>query len=121
VLAITVTPRPPRRAELAEVPEPQRRDGDLLVEMLALGVCGTDREIVAGEYGWPPPGSDRLVLGHESLGRVREAPPGAQLEPGDLVAGVVRRPDPAPCPCCARGEFDMCRNGGASTSTCSTA
>jgi glucose 1-dehydrogenase len=82
----------------------------LLVETLALGVCGTDREIVAGEYGWPPSGSERIVLGHESLGRVRTAPNG-QFEPGDLVAGIVRRPDPEPCPCCSRGEFDMCRNG----------
>ena len=31
--------------------------------------------------------------------------------PGDLVAGVVRRPDPVPCPNCAVGEWDMCRNG----------
>jgi glucose 1-dehydrogenase len=51
------------------------------------------------------------VLGHESLGRVREAPPGSGFEPGDLVVGVVRRPDPVPCPACARGEFDFCRNG----------
>lgn len=80
--------------------------------MLALGVCGTDREIVAGLYGWPPPGRDRLVLGHEALGRVREAADGCGIEPGALVAGIVRRPDPEPCPCCARGEFDMCRNGG---------
>jgi threonine dehydrogenase-like Zn-dependent dehydrogenase len=79
--------------------------------MLALGVCGTDREIVSGEYGWPPEGRDRLVLGHESLGRVREAPSESGFEAGDLVAGVVRRPDPEPCPCCARMEFDMCRNG----------
>jgi threonine dehydrogenase-like Zn-dependent dehydrogenase len=93
------------------VDEPRRRDSELLVEMVALGVCGTDREIVGGEYGWPPPGRDSLVLGHESLGRVREAPSGSDLEPGDLVAGIVRRPDPEPCPCCARGEFDMCRNG----------
>jgi glucose 1-dehydrogenase len=27
------------------------------------------------------------------------------------VAGIVRRPDPVPCPCCAQGEWDMCRNG----------
>jgi threonine dehydrogenase-like Zn-dependent dehydrogenase len=72
-------------------------------------VCGTDREIVAGLYGAPPPGRDRLVLGHEWLGRVVEAPDG--IEAGALVAGIVRRPDPVPCPCCARGEFDMCRNG----------
>jgi threonine dehydrogenase-like Zn-dependent dehydrogenase len=51
------------------------------------------------------------VLGHESLGWVREAAPGGEIAVGDLVAGIVRRPDPEPCACCARGEFDMCRNG----------
>jgi threonine dehydrogenase-like Zn-dependent dehydrogenase len=112
VLAITVTSGPPRRAELTMLPDPQPRDDELLVEMLALGVCGTDHEILAGEHGTPPRGSDRLVLGHESLGRVRSAPPDTDFWPGDLVAGIVRRPDPEPCPCCARGEFDMCRNGG---------
>lgn len=80
------------------------------METLALGVCGTDREIVAGEYGWAPAGSQRLVLGHESLGRVCKGSNGG-FRPGDLVAGIVRRPDPEPCPCCSRGEFDMCRNG----------
>jgi threonine dehydrogenase-like Zn-dependent dehydrogenase len=79
--------------------------------MIELGVCGTDVEILSGQYGTPPPGSDRLVLGHESLGRVLEVTPGSGFAPGDLIAGIVRRPDPEPCPCCARGEFDMCRNG----------
>ena len=51
------------------------------------------------------------VLGHESLGRVEEAPRGSGFAPGDLVVGVVRRPDPIPCPACAAGEWDMCRNG----------
>jgi threonine dehydrogenase-like Zn-dependent dehydrogenase len=74
-------------------------------------VCGTDREIATGEYGWAPPGEEYLVLGHESLGRVREAPGGSGFAPGDLVVGIVRRPDPVPCGSCARGEFDMCRNG----------
>jgi threonine dehydrogenase-like Zn-dependent dehydrogenase len=74
-------------------------------------VCGTDREIAAGEYGWAPPGRERLILGHESLGRVRSAPDGSGFAAGDLVVGVVRRPDPRPCPACAHGEFDMCRNG----------
>jgi glucose 1-dehydrogenase len=105
-----VTPGVPGGAQLTEVEAPQPADGDLLVETIALGVCGTDREIISGEYGWPPPGSERLVLGHESLGRVREAP-GGEIGPGDLVVGIVRRPDPEPCPCCSRGEFDMCRNG----------
>lgn len=37
--------------------------------------------------------------------------PTGTLQPGDLVAGIVRHPDPVPCPNCAVGEWDMCRNG----------
>jgi threonine dehydrogenase-like Zn-dependent dehydrogenase len=109
--ALTVIPGREGSAAVVEVEEPRAAEGELLVDGLAMGVCGTDSEIVAGEYGWAPAGKERLVLGHESLGRVREAPAGSGFEPGDLVVGVVRRPDPEPCPACARGEFDMCRNG----------
>jgi threonine dehydrogenase-like Zn-dependent dehydrogenase len=42
---------------------------------------------------------------------VSTAPPDSGFQSGDLVVGVVRRPDPVPCAACARGEFDMCRNG----------
>ena len=94
-----------------ELPDPSPGEGELLVRGLGIGICGTDREIIGGHYGWAPPGSSRLVLGHESLGRVVSAPAGSTFAEGDLVAGVVRRPDPAPCGACARGEFDMCRNG----------
>jgi threonine dehydrogenase-like Zn-dependent dehydrogenase len=78
---------------------------------VAVGVCGTDVEIVEGKYGWAPPGKTRLVLGHESLGRVVDPGPSGGLKKGDLVVGIVRRPDPVPCPNCAVGEWDMCRNG----------
>jgi D-arabinose 1-dehydrogenase-like Zn-dependent alcohol dehydrogenase len=50
------------------------------------------------------------VLGHESIGRFREAPGGVGMEPGDLVVGVVRRPDPVPCSNCAVGAWDMSSN-----------
>ena len=83
----------------------------MLVEAVAVGVCGTDVEIVTGEYGWAPPGKTRLVLGHESLGRVIDPGPRSSLKKGDLVVGIVRRPDPVPCPNCAVGEWDMCTNG----------
>jgi glucose 1-dehydrogenase len=96
---------------LRELPEPSREDGDVLVETLAVGVCGTDREIAAGRLGRLPEGRNWLVLGHESLGRVLEAPSGSGLVPGDLVTGVVRRPDPVPCQFCAMGQPDMCENG----------
>src|SRR4051812_3709063 len=109
--ALTVTPGTAGSARLEEVHEPPAEDGPVLVQTLAVGVCGTDLEIVGGRYGWPPPGRQRLILGHESLGRVLEAPPDSGLSPGDLVVGIVRRPDPVPCPNCAAGEWDMCRNG----------
>jgi threonine dehydrogenase-like Zn-dependent dehydrogenase len=108
--AITLEPRRPGHARLEEVPEPDVRDGSVLVEAIAVGVCGTDVEIVEGKYGWAPPGKGRLVLGHESLGRVVD-PGQSGFARGDLVAGIVRRPDPVPCPNCAVGEWDMCRNG----------
>jgi len=109
--AITVLPGVANSARLDDVPPPPASDGAILVRTLALGVCGTDREIVAGEYGATPPGEKRLVLGHESLGRVEQAPAGSGFARGDLVVGIVRRPDPVPCPACAAGEWDMCRNG----------
>jgi threonine dehydrogenase-like Zn-dependent dehydrogenase len=109
--AITVSPGVAESARLEDVPEPPPSDGAVLARTLALGVCGTDREILSGAYGFAPPGEPRLVLGHESLGEVEIAPPGCGLTRGDLVVGIVRRPDPEPCLACAVGEWDMCRNG----------
>src|ERR1700728_5368217 len=109
--ALTVAPGIAGSARVEDIPEPPRSDGAVLVRTLALGVCGTDREIVSGHYGWPPPGEQRLVIGHESLGEVKEAPPGCGVKAGDIVVGIVRRPDPVPCSACAVGEWDMCRNG----------
>ncbi|HVV93730.1 MAG TPA: glucose 1-dehydrogenase [Hyphomicrobiales bacterium] len=109
--AITVLPGTADSAALGEMPEPAAEEGTVEVEAIALGICGTDAEIVSGAYGWAPPGQQRLILGHESLGRVRRAPADSGLKPDDLVVGIVRRPDPVPCPFCAVGEWDMCRNG----------
>ena len=109
--AITVLPKTEDSIEYGDVAEPDPSAGSILVEAVAVGICGTDVEIATGKYGWAPPGRERLVLGHESLGRVLEAPDGAGVVAGDLVVGIVRRPDPVPCPSCAVGEWDMCLNG----------
>jgi len=109
--AITVWPGVANSARLDDMPEPPLSDGAVLVRTMALGVCGTDREIISGSYGCAPPGQQRLVLGHESLGEIKAAPAESGLAPGDLIVGIVRRPDPVPCPACAMGEWDMCRNG----------
>ncbi|MGX7680310.1 glucose 1-dehydrogenase [Jatrophihabitans sp. DSM 45814] len=109
--AVTVVPGTPDSVRLDDVAEPDPQLGSIIVASVAVGICGTDNEIVSGEYGWAPPGRDRLILGHESLGRVLD-PGSSSFAVGDLVVGIVRRPDPAPCPNCAVGEWDMCTNGG---------
>jgi threonine dehydrogenase-like Zn-dependent dehydrogenase len=109
--AITVLPGVADSARLDDIGDPPSADGAILVRTLALGVCGTDRDIVAGEYGEAPLANERLVLGHESLGEVISAPPSSAFASGDFIVGIVRRPDPVPCPACASSDWDMCRNG----------
>ncbi len=109
--ALTVRPgcgQPPR---LERFPAPRREEGSVLIDTLTVGVCGTDREIARGAFGSAPAGQERLVLGHEVLGQVRDAPPGSGLAAGDLVTAVVRRPAPDPCARCAVGDWDMCSDG----------
>ena len=110
--AITVVPGTPTPPRWRRCPS-RRRGGRVLVDGVALGICGTDAEIVRGDYGEAPPGSERLILGHESLGRVREAPADSGFAPGDLVVGIVRRPDP----CRARRAL---RASGTCAATAST-
>ena len=109
--ALTFQPLVRGSARVEEIPVPAPEEGSILVQTMRVGVCGTDRELLAAEHGAPAPGRERMVLGHESLGRVLDAPTGSGFAVGDLVVGIVRRPDPVPCGCCAAGEWDMCENG----------
>ena len=108
--ALTVEPGVPDSLRLETFKIPGVERGSVLIRAVALGVCGTDREIIAAKYGSPPPGHERLILGHESLGRVVDAPVASGFAKGDLVVGIVRHPDPVPCASCAVDEWDMCRN-----------
>jgi glucose 1-dehydrogenase len=111
VRALTVVPLQPDSLALTELSEPVANENQLLARTLAIGVCGTDREIIAGHYGEAPEGAERLIIGHESLAEIVSAPANSGFSAGDLIVGIVRRPDPVPCPNCAAGEWDMCRNG----------
>src|SRR5215472_2697544 len=86
---------------------------DVKLRMIAVGVCGTDHEICAFEYGTPPDGSDHFVLGHESLAEVVETGPAVtRVKPGDLVIATVRRPCPHEwCAACRSGRPDFCLTG----------
>lgn len=89
------------------------RPTEVKLRMLEVGVCGTDREICAFDYGTPPPDSDYLIIGHESLGEVVEIGPAVTgLAPGDLVVTMVRRPCHHPeCRACRTGNQDFCSTG----------
>ena len=111
MLAVTVRPESPGSATVADVEAPRREPEDCLVEVLEVGICGTDRDIDQGKYGEPPAGGDTLVIGHESLGRVVEAPDDSRIRPGDLVVATVRRPCPERCANCDAGANDFCSTG----------
>ena len=82
--ALSVVPLQAGSAALTDMEEPPVSDRPILVETLAVGICGTYIEILSGAYGWSPPGRERLVLGHESLGRTLEA-----LDEGALNRSMV--------------------------------
>jgi threonine dehydrogenase-like Zn-dependent dehydrogenase len=95
--AVAVFPGKPGSIHLANLPEPSVEDvpggRGVLVEVLRVGVDGTDKEINDAEYGAPPEGYNFLVTGHESFGRVLEVGPNVRdLKPGDYVVATVRRP-----------------------------
>lgn len=109
--ALVVTPRQANNARIMELPRPVAGPGEALVRVLSVGVCGTDAEIIAGQYGEAPPGQQHLVLAHESFGIVEALGPATDgVAVGDYVVGIVRHPDG--CPNCQRGEWDMCLWGG---------
>jgi glucose 1-dehydrogenase len=89
------------------------RPDDVMLRLLHVGICGTDKEICSFEYGTPPPGEEYLIIGHEALGEVAEVGPGTErLKPGDLVVPTVRRPCPDPdCRACSAGHQDFCYTG----------
>lgn len=103
-----------REVRLIEQPRPPPVTGSqVLLKVLEVGICGTDREIGAFQYGTPPPGSDHLVLGHEALAEVAETGPDVTwVRKGDLVVPTVRRPCPhARCQPCHAERQDFCITG----------
>ncbi len=95
--AVAVIPKKEKSVHLVEMDKPKLseiKDGrGVLVEVLQVGACGTDREINDGEYGIAPKGFDFLVLGHENFGRVVETGENVkELKKGDFVVATVRRP-----------------------------
>ncbi|MGO8946122.1 MAG: glucose 1-dehydrogenase [Ktedonobacterales bacterium] len=103
-----------REIRLIQCAEPEiTRPTEVKLRMLEVGICGTDKEISRFEYGSPPPGSDYLIIGHESLGEVVQVGDAVDgLAVGDLVVTMVRRPcSHQECRPCRSGHPDFCRTG----------
>ncbi|HYO83627.1 MAG TPA: alcohol dehydrogenase catalytic domain-containing protein [Bryobacteraceae bacterium] len=96
-----------------EVPEPGiRHQDEVLLEVLQVGVCGTDRDLAALRIGRGPDGDEYLVPGHEAACRILQAGPLAgDLKTGDIVVPQVRRPCAPPCEFCSAGRHDLCATG----------
>jgi threonine dehydrogenase-like Zn-dependent dehydrogenase len=117
--AIAVTPAI-KQVSIIDQPEPGiSRPTDVKLRMIEAGICGTDKEICAFEYGTPPVGSEHLVIGHESLGEVIEVGAAVtRVRVGDLVIPMVRRPCPhRHCMACLSGRQDFCFTGEASNNS----
>ncbi|HVM45808.1 MAG TPA: alcohol dehydrogenase catalytic domain-containing protein, partial [Candidatus Thermoplasmatota archaeon] len=99
-----------KRPTLASAPPARRLEGGALVRSLLVGIDGTDEEVLRDPSAAFPPGRDEVVLGHECLGEVVEAPEGSGLERGDRVVPLVRH-GCGLCAACAGGEADMCGTG----------
>jgi glucose 1-dehydrogenase len=106
--ALVVLPGVPGSTAVADMPEPCPVGAEVLVRPVEVGVCGTDREISDGWFGVAPPGEERLILGHELLGRVERD--GHGFARGDLVTATVRR-SCGRCHACAAGAPDACDTG----------
>lgn len=76
---------------IAEVPEPELRDDDVLIQIHAAGVNILDAKIRNGEFKLILPYRMPLILGHDVAGKVvRVGPRVMQFKPGDEV---FARPD----------------------------
>ncbi len=108
--AVVIEPLKENTLHIENVEIPEIKDDEVLVKVIRVGVCGTDKEINEGLYGEAPQGSKFLILGHESFGKIEKI--GADVKDfkvGDMVVATVRRGDD--CINCVAGESDMCLTG----------
>jgi threonine dehydrogenase-like Zn-dependent dehydrogenase len=106
--ALVTVPGVPHSAHVADVPAARAGEGRILLQPLEVGICGTDREIAEGLFGFAPDGEERLILGHELVARVHRE--GNGFARGDLVTATVRRSCGA-CAACLGGASDSCATG----------
>ncbi len=104
--ALVKTRKGPGFVELREVPKPVIGAGEVLIEIKACGICGTDVHVLRDEFPyWPP-----VILGHEFSGQIVEVGPGTSLfKAGDRVVGEPHTQACGQCYLCRTGNIQICR------------
>jgi len=93
---------------LKDVPLKHPSAGEVLVKVIAVGVCHSDALVQTGQLGNPFP----IVPGHEIIGNVAAVGDGEKRwKVGDRVGGPWHGGHDAVCKQCQRGQFQMCQNG----------
>lgn len=96
----------PRQFEVRDVPVPKPGDGEVLLQMKAAGVCGSDLHLFLGEN---PNAVYPRIPGHENAAVVAEVGKGVtSVRPGDAVV-VDLVVACGHCPQCLRGRRNICR------------
>jgi propanol-preferring alcohol dehydrogenase len=97
---------PPGPLRLVDRPEPEPGPGQLLIRVLCCGVCRTDLHLAEGDL---PPRRPEVTPGHEVVGEVVAAGPGAtQFRPGDRVGVAWLAGSDGSCRYCRRGRENLC-------------
>lgn len=88
---------------LADEPVPTLADGEAAIEVLAVGLCGTDAHILEGSF----PSAEGVIIGHEVCGIVREVAGATAIAVGDLVTVEPHRYC-TECTFCRAGDEHLC-------------
>jgi L-iditol 2-dehydrogenase len=90
---------------LLDVPEPTLGPGQVLIEVRAAGVCGTDYHIFKGEFPCRPP----VIMGHEVAGVIADVGQGVtRVKPGDRVTSETYAYTCGHCRYCRGGQRNLC-------------
>ncbi len=97
-----------RPLRIADCPQPEPQGNEVLIKVLACGVCRTDLHIVDGELPHPKP---RLIPGHEIVGAVVAVGPEVQdFKRGDRVGVPWLGQTCGVCRYCSSGRENLCDN-----------
>jgi len=111
MLALAITPSIPGLKAVSRAEPAIAAEDDVKLRVLRVGICGTDREEVAGGRALAPPGLTDLVIGHEMLGQVTDIGHSVtRVKPGDFAVFTVRR-GCGKCLPCLMNRPDMCSTG----------